>query len=348
MASFRFFAASLVLAVACGPEHSGTPAPTPENQNSHQPGEVDHTWHWIEVPETTCGNGTSTGYGLSLGEDPTRLMVFLAGGGACWDTASCYVFGSAVNIETTVNDARFEAEIRPVQNSGVVDRETGPFGQASFVYIPYCTGDFHSGDAVGSYDPLNPNRLVHHKGARNLDAYAAILAEEFPLTEEVFLLGVSAGGYGAMMNHHRFRDAFPDAQVHVLADGSPMVHPREGRWGAWKNAWNMEFPPGCETCADTFPEFAAEVVAASPESRFSLLTWHEDATVALFFAYGSGLGTATRNLIEDTYPLGPGEQASAFHTPGTDHVMLQYFDTLTDDDGLTLRDYVQAWVDGVL
>ncbi|MBA2662696.1 MAG: hypothetical protein H0U74_10405 [Bradymonadaceae bacterium] len=344
--------AALLFVVGCGP---ATPSPQPSDDSglpdaAHSPDIDDNnnsaSWRWIEIEGSACGNGTPTGLGISEGSDPSRMMIFFAGGGACWDTASCYVFNAASHIETRYGEQRFASDLAAMQNSGIIDRASGPFAEATFVFVPYCTGDLHAGDAIGSYDAFNPNRLVHHKGAVNVAAYLGHLTAAYPDVSELYVLGVSAGGYGAVINQPRIQAAYPGARVHVLSDCSPMVQPRDGRWGMWKSAWKMAFPEGCDGCADSFPELAAHIVESSPNSRFGLLAWHDDAVVAVFFAYQSGLGAATRKLIEDVYPGQPGSQASAFHMPGTEHVMLPDYETLKDPDGQSLRSFVQAWVDG--
>ena len=331
----------LLLGLACGVEE----APDPGDNGETTP-IANGEWTWVEVEGSTCGNGTPGGLGIYPGDD-SRLVIFFAGGGACWDTVSCYVVGSAVNIEATFTQQRLEQEVRMVENSGLLNRQDGPFGAATVAYVPYCTADLHTGDSVGSYDPLNPDRLIHHQGAVNVEAYLDYLSASYPNAQEIFVVGVSAGGYGAMMNHHRISQAFSGAPVHVLADGAPMVQPREGRWGAWKNAWEMQFPPGCQECEETFPKMAAHVVDSARGSRFALLTWEDDHTIAIYFAYPlDGLGPSVRGLIEEVYPDTPGGQAAAFRVTGTDHVALQYYDSLTDDDGVSLRDFVGAWASG--
>lgn len=346
-----FWCALCVLLLSgCIPPESQTPHTDDDvgmSENDVDDDVLPSEWTWVDIPESTCGNGTPTGLGISEGTDPTQLMIFFNGGGACWDGTSCYIFNGAANIETTYGAQRFANDLSVMQNSGVIDRNDGPFARATQVFVPYCTADLHSGDSIGAYDAFNPNRRIHHKGAVNVEAYLAYLTQAYPDAEEIFLLGVSAGGYGAMINHHRVQNAYPHARVHVLSDCAPMVRPLDGRWNMWKNAWNMQFPEGCDDCADSFPEFAAHVVDSSPESRFGLLAWHDDAVIALYFSYHQySLANATQTLIENVYPDPPGGHSSAFHMGGTEHVMLPYFDSLTDGDGLLLRDFVQAWVEG--
>ena len=49
-----------------------------------------NAWTWIDVPGTSCGDGSRTGIGVNPGDGP-GLIVFLNGGGACFDHVSCFV-----------------------------------------------------------------------------------------------------------------------------------------------------------------------------------------------------------------------------------------------------------------
>lgn len=301
-------------------------------------------WSWEEVEGTACGNGTQTGMGISEGTNDTRILLFFSGGGACWDGTSCHIVNSAVNIETLYGETAFRSDLRAVQSSGIVDRGEGPFADANFVFVPYCTGDFHAGDAIASYDAFNPNRRVHHKGAVNVEAYLREVKARWPNATEIFAVGVSAGGYGVMLNLDRIERAFPEAKVHVLADSSQMVQPGEGRWGMWKRAWNMELPEDCEPCAERFSHYAAHIVASHPESRIGLLAYEDDAVVAVFFAQPfDGIGAATRALVRDAYESA---HSRAFLMPGTEHVMLGGYRSLRNADGESLKDFVGAWASG--
>ena len=48
-------------------------------------------------------------------------------------------------------------------------RATNPFRAASYVFIPYCTGDLHAGSNVATYDVLGPRKFAH-VGRRNVEA----------------------------------------------------------------------------------------------------------------------------------------------------------------------------------
>src|SRR5690554_3592056 len=122
------------------------------------PTELELGWVYQPLEGTACGGGGLAGLGLDLNPESTDLVIFLNGGGACWDGTSCYVLNAAINIEGEYTAAKFEAEVRPLVASGLFDRddEANPWPVASYAFVPYCTADLHSGDAVKNHDAFQP------------------------------------------------------------------------------------------------------------------------------------------------------------------------------------------------
>ncbi len=295
---------------------------------------TDNAWNWIPVEGSKCGNGSIAGYGLMPRPDATKLVVYFNGGGACWDAGSCYVFKSASNIEVNYNEAHFRTEVATV---GVNDF----FGGASYAFFPYCTADLHAGNSVGQYDGFNPDRKVHHNGAVNTALYLEGLKQQYPNVKTLYVMGVSAGGYGAMFNYEKIREVFSDSEIHVLADSSPFVQPREGRWGLWKKAWKLILPSDCDTCAEKMPNVASHIIEKYPDTRFGLLSWEDDAVIMIFFAYPAGeLGPAIRSFAAAAYAP---DNASTFLVEGTDHVLLVRPPTTKAKNGQTLAEYLVKW-----
>ena len=42
-------------------------------------------WTYVEVPGTVCMNGDTAGFGVSLNPDSKNVMIYLEGGGACFN-----------------------------------------------------------------------------------------------------------------------------------------------------------------------------------------------------------------------------------------------------------------------
>ena len=51
---------------------------------------TDNQWRWTDVPGSACANGTPTGFGVLRRPGARGVLIFLQGGGACWDGPSCW------------------------------------------------------------------------------------------------------------------------------------------------------------------------------------------------------------------------------------------------------------------
>ncbi|HYI03148.1 pectin acetylesterase-family hydrolase [Hyalangium sp.] len=341
----------LTLTMACtAPAPGPLPGPdagTPDGGSTEPISTPASQWTWVPFPETRCGNGTPAGVGLNPAPGGSRkVLLFLAGGGACWDPVTCYVLKTAVHVEDTYTQALLETEVAQLTAWGLTDRqdETSPFRDAHFVYVPYCTGDLHVGDAVRSYDSTHPQRQLHHRGASNMDAFLLRLKATFPDAEQLWLMGSSAGGYGAQLSFDRVSLAFSGARVDLLADSAQLVMPYGGRWGEMRNAWNPRLPSECTECAQDLPKLLDTLATRWPGRRLGLLAYDNDATLTLYFNYplGGMLG-ATQSLLANQYTH---DRARYFVLGGTDHVLLSGYKSLVGPGGVSLKSWVQQWATG--
>lgn len=277
-------------------------------------------------------------------------MVFMMGGGACWDGPTC--FGPALLRAVHVDDAgpyderSFRADLATFEATGLTDRADAenPFRDANMVFIPYCTGDVHAGDRVATYDVLlSPPRTVYHQGARNMTAFLAALSAGLPDVDRVWLLGASAGGYGALFNAPRVQAAFTRARVDVLADGAPMITPWGGQRDTLARAWALPFPSDCPGCATRWEEYVPWLSShlAAPR-RAALITYAQDPTIGAFFGYplADDAGAISWMLAHD-YPRAP--RSGFFVIPGAGHVALDRYRSATGVGGASLRAWVRAW-----
>ncbi len=331
-----------VLTGACGGGGgSGTPdGAAPDSRDAPAPpviGELAaNTWQWIEVPGTTCGNGTPAGFGVNLSTVSDDLFVYVEGGGACWDANTCFTAKTAVHIEDTLTAASFDAELG---HPGPVDHAASPlsFGRATAVFVPYCTGDIHAGTRVATYGA----KEVHHTGATNMQAFVDALRTRFPAAHTLWIAGSSAGGFGATFNFHRFTSAWPTAAAHLLEDSSPFV-PLLANYDAWRTQWNIAYPPSCPGCEASLPAVFDAVVAAHPTSRIGLLHYDNDAVVRVFFGYSTSLVPATDALLADHFGH---PNTHAFVLAGDQHTMIGRA-SLVAPDGTRLDTWILQWADG--
>ena len=120
--------------------------------------------------------------------DPKKLLIFLQGGGACWQGFyNCNILG----------DVQSPPAAGPYP--GVFDSTSSvnPFADYSVVYMPYCDGSTFGGDndVIDPLFPYGPTR--HHRGLRNVSAGMDVAKEMFPRAKQITVMGHSAGGVGA-------------------------------------------------------------------------------------------------------------------------------------------------------
>jgi hypothetical protein len=302
-------------------------------------------WSWVALPSMRCGDGSTTGYAINPTTRSSRLALLFEGGGACWEAAACY--GILIPV-TAVHLDGFDADTfagrRPLlSGSWLLQRDdpTSPLGDATWVFVPYCTGDLHAGTQATVYDVLGQPRTMHHVGAHNLDALLAQLAPRAP--SEVFAVGISAGGYGAQLAWDRIAAAFPDATTHVLADGAQLVPVEASRWGALRQRWAPRFPAGCADCALGFDRVAAHWRGGTPAGggRFGVTASLRDPTLSLFFGHDAGTMSTASLAVAGAMT---GSQA-AFMIDDATHTMLAAPRTRTST-GVELRGWVEAWARG--
>ncbi len=357
-------------------------------------------WRFVGIPGSQCALGSQAGIGYSPAA-ATELVIYLQGGGACWNNGTChpsvYQWGPVCNygmdsfclwndvggtLPLAANVANadpypadgggvFPADLATISQSVLFARRPeSPFRNASWVFVPYCTGDLHAGNSTHTYFTKaglldTPVPVTHHfAGATNLDAYLAWLRTQHPQVTTLWVVGVSGGGYGAQLNLKRVRSAFPEATVHLLADSAPMVD--TPHFPEWAGAWNLQTPAACTTCDGGLPANLAFQLDDATTSRVALLAFTEDQVITRFMYSGNDTaswasppyGTYTANLVQVQALYDARSHAKYFRLPGQTHVMLLQAGqvladgglsapTVSPDGGTDLKRWIDAWATGV-
>ena len=204
-------AALVAVMAACGgdddtADEGATPSTTPTTEA------LEPEWVMHEGgDDCVCADGSDFVY-FSRQDDPGKVLLYFQGGGACFSEALCRFDSGAYDVTAGPDDD-------PAGDPGIfdLDHPDNPFRGWSMVFVPYCTGDVHLGDATAEYAP---DLTVEHNGQPNARAGLDHLVETFPDAEEVFVAGSSAGGVPAPLYGGLVSDRLPDAHVTVLADAS--------------------------------------------------------------------------------------------------------------------------------
>lgn len=291
----------------------------------------ERTWTYIPFPDSRCANGSSTGLGVNLAPDSGELVIYLQGGGACASGENCFgAVATAANIASGYGADQFQSE---GNLSGIVflDRLAldNPYRDASFAFVPYCTGDLHAGDASAEYDVSGTPRTAEHRGRHNLELFLGRLVATFPDVERVVLAGASAGGFGALFNAALVRERFLDVRVDVLSDSGPPVEVPAAMTSEWKERWDFEAPG----------DLLEQLSAAQPSSRVGLLGSMEDAVLSL---YADVSGEEWRTRMADLRPrVDALPNVEAFIVEGAGHVVIA--NRLSSSDGVPLADWLTAF-----
>jgi hypothetical protein len=175
----------------------------------------DDTWTWIPFPNALCRDGSTTGLGVNLHAASKKIVIFLQGGGSCYSAASC-----------ATNPSHYGKAEFSGPTTGIFDRTnaTNPVKDWNMVFVPYCTGDMHVGNAPDRSVPgvAQPQQFM---GYGDMAAFLQRIVPTVPGADQVLLTGSSAGGIGAVGTYLQVQAAFGGTKVFLLDDSGPVLGP---------------------------------------------------------------------------------------------------------------------------
>jgi hypothetical protein len=237
---------SLLAVAACGADPKGTGADSapPEDPRTRYFGEAVVTDEQVDGDTTTYTFDPASGPACLRG-DPyraafrdrgsDRLLIFLQGGGACWDDFCLAVTAAPAGIPGV-----------DVLDPALPEN---PFADWNVLYLPYCDASLFIGDRDHDDDGDGaPDRL--HRGLANLTAALDQARARQPAPAEVVFAGSSGGGFGVLLAPPLVRAAFPNAARAVFADSAVGVArgaAEPGFVAHLMDQWGAEalLPPGC-------------------------------------------------------------------------------------------------------
>jgi hypothetical protein len=229
--------------------------------------------------EASCWDGAPYRFFVKKGT-VNKLLVNYEGGGACWDIFTCGL------------NPTFKQDVLDDASPGSFpfgfaddDNPQNPFKDWHKVYVPYCTGDIHWGDATVEHQQLDEQGnvsnsvTVRHWGFRNTRVVEKWTREHFVDPELVFVTGSSAGAYGAIGNSAWLMEkVYPSTEFAVLGDAGNGVVTQDftaneiSKWGI--ETLLPDWIP--ELNVDVSELDAADLYAAAantyPDNRFATFT----------------------------------------------------------------------------
>ena len=300
----------LSAAGACGGDPAGDEGPGEQDSNpvldrftplaaTGQPiTALDKTWTYVEFPETKCRDGSPAGIAVSLNSASKGLMIYLEGGGACFDSITCLA------------NPRNAAGGRTEKTAGIFDRGRveNPVRDWNFVYVPYCTGDTHGGTKENGMvaGVSGPQQFV---GQLNLKAFLQRVVPTLPEPTDVLLTGVSAGGFGAAQNGALVQRHYPKVKIRIIDDSGPPLSVEvvpECLQQKWRETWGLDNSVLADCGADcpnpndfsqAFGILGAKVFNDRPTG---LIESARDSVIAGF--YGAGLNMCTGTALLNSVP----------------------------------------------
>jgi hypothetical protein len=245
---------------------------------------TDAAWTWVDFPDSFCRDGSTAGLAVSLESASDKVMIYVEGGGACFDPITC--------LANPANVSNQKAQ----KTAGVFDRTNAanPVKDWNFVYLPYCTGDIGAG--------ANPNGTVSgvtgtqkFVGYLNMKAFLNRVVPTFPSATHVLLTGISAGGFGAAADAMLVQRAFPSVKPALVDDSGP---PMSSKYlptclqDEWRTTWGFDDSflkdcgSACPNHSDYILDYSKFLGRSYADRMAGLIESSDDGVISAFYGYG--------------------------------------------------------------
>ena len=219
-----------------------------------------------------------------------NLVVYFEGGGACWNDFTCtFPFADLPAEVPQFFTPTIYPDVNPAAYDGIFNasQARNPVKDWDFVYIPYCTGDVHTGSASKQYFnaghpvfPLPNDFNIQHRGFDNFMVVLDWMKKNIREPDRILVAGSSAGGYGASINFPWVQKVYPNARLSVLADASQGINTQAfDVSNPGRASWNPQAAPwvfGTDPTQVASPDVLRIAAAAYPKTRVAQFTTQFD------------------------------------------------------------------------
>ena len=276
------------------------------------------------------------------GDADAPVVLYLEGGGACWDAETCFGVPLAANTAST-----------PGQ-SGLFDRDIprNPLRDYHIVYASYCDGSVWSGDHMAAYG-------ARHWGLRNLSAALTFIRDSYGDLKQLAIVGSSAGGFGTLMAMGMARGVFPDAELRVLNDSGPgLENPAlaDDMGRKLRDGWRFDrfMPDACTACDEQMAYLIGYQLDFDDRLRVAMFSYRDDIVIGgIFLRLFSAYAPLLQQVTDDLHNRHP-DRFRRFFVEGSSHTIVSTRDfdrqwphgqRFTKWLGAFLDDDAVAWVD---
>ncbi|KAJ8530394.1 hypothetical protein ON010_g14519 [Phytophthora cinnamomi] len=282
------------------------------------------------------------------------------GGGGCTDENTC-----AFGLECSLAENAFFTTVATVRGAGVIDRSMvdNMFKDWNVVFVPYCTGDVHTGNKVfppfesgiekslGNPQCLGKNFSMHMNGYNNSKSALDWARQNFPDVDNLVVGGASAGSLGAQFFSAQIADMWDvdargtrfsvmaDSYVGVLPESRPV--PALLRFfGACENG--LAFPPDiaavCNAKNASVIDLVNALIEDQPDSKWLFVNSKGDEVQRYYYALVAegSQGYPFPNLMP--------EEALYRNMSAILDAYQMNFTSYKSDAGLYLRDVIKEWL----
>jgi hypothetical protein len=334
--------APITTATTATPTTATEPAPTTLPDEPVVVGD----WQAVDAPGCVCSDGSE----FELWErpaDPTKVVLFLEGGGACFNAETCSPTSPTYTKNLPIGEAP--------RTTGIFDptNPDNPLADHSFVYVPYCTGDVHLGARVTQYaDDLT----ISHTGFDNASKGLQTVLTGYPEVEQLVVAGSSAGSIPTPAFAGLAADALPGVDIVAFGDASgaypdvPALNASIGaQWGVLENVPDWPVNEGLAPEEWSFPGLWVQSGLQHPEITFARYDTAFDEVQA-FFAGLLGIDSSDLlSMIEATEAQieAAGVPVASYIAPGATHTILGtdvFYEV--EVEGVRLADFLASLVAG--
>ena len=304
---------------------------------------------WTSIPggdDCRCSDGSP----FELWErpaDPTKVVLFFQGGGACFSADTCGPDSTTFTRNLNLGEAP--------EFGGIFDETNpqNPLAGHSIVYVPYCTGDVHLGDKVNEY---SDTVTVAHNGFPNARKGLDTVLANYPDVEQLVVTGASAGSIPTPAFAGLAADVLTDTEIITFGDSSaayPDVPALNvgigGVWGVLENV--PDWPVNDDLAPEdwSMPGLYVQAGTQHPDVTFARFDYAYDQVQAGFAALAGIAADDLVTFIDQTEAdiETAGVPVASYVAPGDSHTIVlsdEFYDM--DVEGVRLVDFLATLVAG--